>query len=141
MYVCMYVCMFVRMALCEYMYVCMYVCMYLSISVDRSLYLRMNLSMHVRIGLLGHIMYKYLISSTLLLGIHLHCLLDPRVVFAGVGVAMVIVSGLVGIYYNMIIAWSLFYLFASLNSEVPWKTCNGWWNTRGKRFIIPLIAI
>ncbi|XP_064638944.1 sodium-dependent proline transporter-like [Lineus longissimus] len=44
--------------------------------------------------------------------------------FTGVGVAMVIVSGLVAIYYNMIIAWSLFYMFASFTSELPWSSCD-----------------
>ena len=28
----------------------------------------------------------------------------------GIGVAMVVVSGLIGIYYNMIIAWAIFFL-------------------------------
>ena len=45
------------------------------------------------------------------------------VCFAGIGVAMVIVSGLVGIYYNMIIAWAIYYLFASFSSKLPWEDC------------------
>ena len=36
---------------------------------------------------------------------------------------MVIVSGLVGIYYNMIIAWAIYYLFASFTSKLPWEDC------------------
>jgi len=47
--------------------------------------------------------------------------------FKGIGVGMVIVSALVGIYYNMIIAWSLFYLFASFTSTLPWANCNREW--------------
>lgn len=47
----------------------------------------------------------------------------------GVGYAMVIVSWLIGLYYNVIIAHVLFYLFASFTSELPWKHCNNEWNT------------
>ena len=45
----------------------------------------------------------------------------------GLGIAMVIISGLVCIYYNMIIAYTLYYFFASLNSEVPWQECKSGW--------------
>ncbi|XP_075911297.1 sodium- and chloride-dependent neutral and basic amino acid transporter B(0+)-like [Petromyzon marinus] len=45
----------------------------------------------------------------------------------GVGWTMVITSALVGIYYNCIIAYSLFYLFASFTSELPWAECQDWW--------------
>ncbi|PAA47147.1 hypothetical protein BOX15_Mlig024827g2 [Macrostomum lignano] len=46
--------------------------------------------------------------------------------FRGVGVGMVIVSGLVGIYYNIIIAWSFWYLFTSFTSKLPWSECGSW---------------
>lgn len=49
--------------------------------------------------------------------------------FGGIGYAMFLMSGLVAIYYNMILAWAMFYLFASLNPELPWKSCDNWWNT------------
>lgn len=49
--------------------------------------------------------------------------------FKGIGVAMVIVSALVGIYYNMIIAWALFYLFASFTKNLPWTNCDPSWAT------------
>ncbi|XP_044515797.1 sodium-dependent proline transporter [Gracilinanus agilis] len=49
--------------------------------------------------------------------------------FKGVGVAMLIIVSLVAIYYNMIIAYVLFYLFASLTSDLPWQHCGNWWNT------------
>ena len=44
---------------------------------------------------------------------------------------MLVVSFLVGIYYNMVIAWSFFYTFASFAEDVPWKTCDNPWNTAG----------
>ncbi|XP_052011247.1 sodium-dependent proline transporter [Apodemus sylvaticus] len=49
--------------------------------------------------------------------------------FKGAGAAMLLIVGLVAIYYNMIIAYVLFYLFASLTSNLPWEHCGNWWNT------------
>lgn len=51
--------------------------------------------------------------------------------FKGVGVGMVIVSGMVGIYYNMIIGWSIWYLIASFVSikDLEWKNCDNKWNS------------
>ena len=43
---------------------------------------------------------------------------------------MFAVSFFIGIYYNMIIAWCFFYMFASFASDVPWKTCSHKWNSR-----------
>lgn len=40
---------------------------------------------------------------------------------------MMMVSLLVSIYYNVIIAWILFYLFASFRSDVPWRSCDPEW--------------
>ncbi|XP_078068167.1 sodium- and chloride-dependent neutral and basic amino acid transporter B(0+)-like [Mustelus asterias] len=48
-------------------------------------------------------------------------------IFQGVGITMVLVSTLVGIYYNCIIAYSLYYLFASFQSPLPWADCFSWW--------------
>jgi len=45
---------------------------------------------------------------------------------------MVIVSGLTSLYYNMILAWAYFYMFASFRSILPWQTCTEKWNTAGK---------
>ncbi|XP_023214582.1 sodium- and chloride-dependent glycine transporter 1-like [Centruroides sculpturatus] len=49
--------------------------------------------------------------------------------FKGLGYGMVIISGIVCIYYNVIIAWTLYYIYQSLTSLLPWSTCNNWWNT------------
>ncbi|PRD25861.1 UNVERIFIED_CONTAM: Sodium- and chloride-dependent glycine transporter 1 [Trichonephila clavipes] len=48
--------------------------------------------------------------------------------FKGLGYGMVIVSGIVCIYYNIIIAWTLYYIYQSY--YVPWATCDNWWNTQ-----------
>ncbi|PVD26916.1 hypothetical protein C0Q70_12064 [Pomacea canaliculata] len=46
--------------------------------------------------------------------------------FEGVGWAMFVVSVLIAIYYNMIIAWTLYYLFASFTKTLPWSFCGVW---------------
>lgn len=48
--------------------------------------------------------------------------------FQGVGITMVLISIFVTIYYNVIIAYSLFYLFASFQSPLPWATCSPPWS-------------
>ncbi|XP_064145518.1 sodium- and chloride-dependent glycine transporter 2 [Loxodonta africana] len=47
----------------------------------------------------------------------------------GCGIAMLIISVLIAIYYNVIICYTLFYLFASFVSVLPWASCNNPWNT------------
>ncbi|OCT67680.1 hypothetical protein XELAEV_18038981mg [Xenopus laevis] len=47
-------------------------------------------------------------------------------IFEGVGITMVLISTLVTIYYNVIIAYSLYYLFASFTSVLPWSECFEW---------------
>lgn len=48
----------------------------------------------------------------------------------GVGVGMVMVSSIVCVYYNVIIAWTMYYLFMSLRTTLPWSHCgNADWNT------------
>ena len=37
------------------------------------------------------------------------------------------VSWLVSVYYNVIMAWVIYYLFASFRKEVPWKHCDPAW--------------
>lgn len=46
-------------------------------------------------------------------------------VMQGVGVTMVMANILVTIYYNVIIAYSLFYMFASFQFPLPWSECSG----------------
>lgn len=42
---------------------------------------------------------------------------------------MLIISVLIAIYYNVIICYTLFYLFASFVSVLPWGSCTNPWNT------------
>jgi len=41
----------------------------------------------------------------------------------GIGFGMVAAAFLLGMYYNVIVGWALFYLFKGFNSELPWSTC------------------
>uniref|UniRef100_A0A8C7DAU8 Transporter n=1 Tax=Oncorhynchus kisutch TaxID=8019 RepID=A0A8C7DAU8_ONCKI len=50
-------------------------------------------------------------------------------VFKGVGYTVIIIALYVGFYYNVIIAWSLYYLFSSMTSELPWLHCGNAWNS------------
>jgi len=54
-------------------------------------------------------------------------------VFGGVGIAQIVLVFYVGIYYNVIVSYSIFFLFSSLDSTVPWGTCDNWWNTQNCR--------
>ena len=47
----------------------------------------------------------------------------------GIGYAIVVVLMLVNTYYNVLIAYALFYLFASITDELPWSRCDNKWNT------------
>ncbi|XP_035259135.1 sodium-dependent dopamine transporter isoform X2 [Anguilla anguilla] len=50
-------------------------------------------------------------------------------IFKGVGFTVILISLYVGFYYNVIIAWALFYLFSSFTGELPWVHCNNSWNS------------
>ena len=52
----------------------------------------------------------------------------------GLGYGMVIVSAIVMLYYNVIIAWTIFYMFASFATELPWHNCEKEWSTKRKLY-------
>ena len=41
----------------------------------------------------------------------------------GLGLASVVVCFVVSLYYNVIIAWCVFYFFKSFQNPLPWSTC------------------
>lgn len=49
--------------------------------------------------------------------------------FRGVGYGMVVCSFLVAIYYNVIITYTIFYMFKSMTTSLPWVGCHHEWNT------------
>ncbi|XP_069761032.1 sodium- and chloride-dependent glycine transporter 2 [Narcine bancroftii] len=51
----------------------------------------------------------------------------------GCGIAMLIISVLIAVYYNIIICYTLFYLFASCIPVLPWASCENKWNTENCR--------
>lgn len=53
--------------------------------------------------------------------------------FYGIGWGMVSISAMVCVYYNVIIMYSIYYMFVSfvnLDGEVPWIDCDNPWNTK-----------
>ncbi|XP_071479957.1 sodium- and chloride-dependent neutral and basic amino acid transporter B(0+)-like [Diadema antillarum] len=47
----------------------------------------------------------------------------------GVGYCQMVTAAYVGIYYNVIIMYTIYYFFASFTSELPWTGCENAWNT------------
>ncbi|XP_075217892.1 serotonin transporter [Lycorma delicatula] len=47
----------------------------------------------------------------------------------GVGYAICLMDVYMGMYYNTVIGWAVYYLFASFRSELPWTNCDNPWNT------------
>ncbi|XP_060552019.1 sodium- and chloride-dependent glycine transporter 2-like [Ruditapes philippinarum] len=47
----------------------------------------------------------------------------------GVGMSVVLITACIIIYYNVIVAYCIFYFFASMTSKLPWSDCNNDWNT------------
>uniref|UniRef100_A0A1B0AB16 Transporter n=1 Tax=Glossina pallidipes TaxID=7398 RepID=A0A1B0AB16_GLOPL len=50
--------------------------------------------------------------------------------FKGIGYAVVLIAFYVDFYYNVIIAWSLRFFFASFTNDLPWISCTNFWNTK-----------
>lgn len=56
--------------------------------------------------------------------------------FMGIGWAMCLISAMVSIYYNVIIMYSIYYMFVSfvsIDTTLPWQTCTNIWNTENCR--------
>ncbi|XP_013381022.1 sodium- and chloride-dependent glycine transporter 2 [Lingula anatina] len=52
-----------------------------------------------------------------------------NILFKGLGFAMVSVSWMIGLYYNVVISHVLVFLISSMTAELPWTTCRKYWNT------------
>ncbi|XP_052678713.1 sodium- and chloride-dependent glycine transporter 1-like isoform X1 [Crassostrea angulata] len=60
--------------------------------------------------------------------------------FKGLGIAMLIMSGLTSIYYNVLITWSVLYFFSSFTSDLPWSNCDNKWNTKDCTLKLPKVT-
>ncbi|XP_072296600.1 sodium- and chloride-dependent GABA transporter 2-like [Eucyclogobius newberryi] len=49
--------------------------------------------------------------------------------FEGIGYGGLIIMLYTVMYYIVILAWALLYLFSSFHSKLPWASCNNTWNT------------
>ena len=56
-------------------------------------------------------------------------LLIYGIFLTGVGYSMLVVCFLISVYYNVIIAWILFFLFDSFRADVPWRNCDHEWDS------------
>lgn len=45
---------------------------------------------------------------------------------SGVGLAIVVLNTVVALYYNALVAYALYYMFASMQSPLPWSSCLSW---------------
>ena len=48
---------------------------------------------------------------------------------AGIGWATTITMFFVNCYYCIILCWAFYYMFASFTNELPWESCDNYWNT------------
>lgn len=55
--------------------------------------------------------------------------LKPLFLYPGIGYASIVIVSLLNIYYIVILAWGLYYLFQCFQPELPWAKCNQPWNT------------
>ncbi|XP_030832278.1 sodium- and chloride-dependent betaine transporter-like [Strongylocentrotus purpuratus] len=49
--------------------------------------------------------------------------------FKGIGVAGLVIQALLDMYYAVVMAWGIFYLFWSFRRVLPYSTCDNHWNT------------
>lgn len=58
----------------------------------------------------------------------------------GVGYAICIIDLYMGMYYNTIIGWAVYYFFASFTTgDLPWTSCDHPWNTNSCALVGPAV--
>lgn len=50
-------------------------------------------------------------------------------ILQGIGLATTVIVFFVNCYYNVILCWAFYYMFASLTNKLPWDSCDNYWNT------------
>ena len=56
----------------------------------------------------------------------------------GIGLATTIIVFFVNCYYNVILCWAFYYMFASLTNKLPWDSCDNYWNTENCTLVFNL---
>ena len=71
------------------------------------------------------------------------CRIDHFDVFllSGIGLGMVIITFLCSVYYNVIMAWTFYYLFASFQKHLPWESCDKSWNSKLCQYVLSLSCV
>ena len=49
--------------------------------------------------------------------------------YIGVGYGALIAAAWLNVFYIVVLAWAIYYLVASMATELPWASCGHWWNT------------
>jgi hypothetical protein len=81
----------------------------------------------------GHVIVVISLRGVLKQGANLHnrmlcvSIMTLLMCVPGVGCAMVTVSLIVCIYYNVIMSYTVYYMVSSFASEVPWSKCDPRW--------------
>ena len=88
-----------------------------------------ELSKHDAKGYSHKLCTYHLQCFTTLLKHMLQRLVLTLVYVAGLGITSTIVEIYICVYYNVILAWCLYYIWASFTSVLPWATCGNEWNT------------
>lgn len=55
--------------------------------------------------------------------LHFYCF------FTGIGYASIVIVTLLNVYYIVILAWGVYYLFHSFTTVLPWAHCHQEWTT------------
>ena len=61
-------------------------------------------------------------------------------IFSGIGYMMIALSSIVGVYYNVIMGWSIYYLFSGFTSQLPWANCTNMETIAGKYCFLKILA-
>uniref|UniRef100_A0A8C1WYL1 Transporter n=1 Tax=Cyprinus carpio TaxID=7962 RepID=A0A8C1WYL1_CYPCA len=59
--------------------------------------------------------------------------------FEGIGYATQVIEAHLNVYYVVILAWAIFYLFNCFTTELPWASCGHYWNTGCKTILINIL--
>lgn len=87
-------------------------------------YLELAVGQRLRKGAIGvwsQVYYNFLLITAFLVLTKMFQQVSPYL--GGIGISSAVVSYIVALYYNTIIAWCLIYLLHSFESPLPWADC------------------